>query len=379
MKKLWLTLFALTSVLPLSAYYEGDGYFGDNYYNDRPYYGDDICFQDDCCDGKELFVEFNTGYSRSKIKLELDGHESEGTVGLSRELNSEWKDLNAWRVGGKARWEGKCLYARVYGDWGRIFHGKNHEHFNQTLRGVPISASRIDVDFKGDKRAKGHFYDVSGGIGYPFRCYCDTVLIAPMVGYDYNHVHLNEHFKHGRGITRVALNPFTPFLVVSNASGGSQHTHFRWQGPWLGADIRYDDGCWGFLVGYDFHFTHVRSSHSGDFTLRQINVIPGAAPIVQNIHENISFKTHRAYANNVTATLNYRFDCCWGFLADWEVGITGLYNNVTAHKGKVTHSGTRVQTSGTGFPSTPITTVHAHVSKFTINTWGILFNAGYAF
>lgn len=201
------------------------------------------------------------------------------------------KSINYYQVGFKADATLCHWYGRAETDWAWSDSG-NYREKVQVPHG-PHSLSKASLH-------RGRAKDFSGGAGYLFPLGC-RLSAAPLVGWSYD----SQLIKLGHGTTNCQRDKVLDSLHYSN----------RWQGPWAGADLRWDWDNITLKGGYEYHWAHWHAKwklHGGDI----------AASAFSD-----SRRSDHAHGQVVYA------DGRWNFCSGWYVGIGGKYQWWRAEEG----------------------------------------------
>lgn len=281
-----------------------------------------------------------TGLDDSSIGCLLDS-----AFRFTNSYSNHWKKLRMANIGFEAKVDTDCcVYAKAKGNWGWICDGRydpsglfanNFEFFND-------ATSDYGIGSPGSKRVRGDVWDISGGIGYNFRCWCNTFQIAPLVGWYYNNIHVHtDKYKNftvlaaqiknigGIGGTLVDL-PDLGFLFIDSRSSARHNA--SWTGPWVGFDATYQWDCRLSFVA-NFQYVYARQTGSGDSRTRNKFAI---SDVVPSDIEDIDDLTGDSFALSLDAEhyfktrvnvrgvfigggANYNINDCWyaGFHIDY--------------------------------------------------------------
>ncbi|MBA3721942.1 MAG: hypothetical protein H0W88_06035 [Parachlamydiaceae bacterium] len=261
-------------------------------------------------------LEMGFGYRRDKFNWET---KSDTFVDAPTNVSSNltWRDLNIWQIRAAGKYV-TCedIYFRGYIDYGWITHGKVIDSdFISAASGATSGPSRNansnleSSEFRRStgKSKKGHTYDTSIAAGYLFRMCCDTIGIAPVVGYSWHGQHLNI-----RKFNQITVN------TSSSSSGLSDNArskyNARWNGPFIGVDLDYKFYCdWTLLASYEYHFAKYHAK--GHWHLRP-DLIDG-------------FNHRASNADGQVANIGIK----WDFCECWTLGLIGQWQWFQAKHG----------------------------------------------
>lgn len=279
-------------------------------------------------EGAESSFDMGVGYRNDCVSYRSDlnflGSSSDGSSsssgidGLS--THTKWKNLRIWEISAKGKYV-TCddVYLRLCADYGWVTHGKRHV----TLGAGSESVSITDLG-NGNRKARGHVYDVNLGLGYQFRMCDDSFAVAPVVGYSWHGQHL--HNRNGSGYSDYyssydsSSSSDDYFSSYSGSYGrDTDRYHTRWNGPFVGLDFDYKLGCeWSIFAAYEYHWAH--------FHARSRNF---ASTILGTIADN-GFTQHAKNAHGQIVALGAK----WDFCDCWTLGLTGKYNWFCAKRAK---------------------------------------------
>jgi len=206
-------------------------------------------------------VTFEAGYRRDDINWKHQFPSCDPLVSSS----TNFKDLDIFQIGVQARSTiGYNFYARGNAYWGWILDGKYERKVSSYFTGAgPVgsdygsSADSFRFAFN-DKQTSiiddQYVYGVAGAIGYPFYfCDCTTVL-APVIGYAYDHQNVRID-SDGFNFCQSSGNVF-PTSGYGNDGCCRQTFISRWYGPFVGLDFLYNpwETCWNLYADLEFHW-----------------------------------------------------------------------------------------------------------------------------
>ena len=171
-------------------------------------------------------LDIGAGYRQDHFEWELAGNEP-GLPVLSR---LTWKELRIFEMNACFK-KITCnhIYVRVYGDYGRIFHGKNRDSdYRLNPENKVEECTRFD-----NNGGEGSVWDASGGIGYFIRTDSFPVRMAPMIGFSGYAQNLEMY----DGYQSIWIDiPDYPGHHIKHLHSRYQA---RWYGPWAGIDLYY--------------------------------------------------------------------------------------------------------------------------------------------
>lgn len=134
--------------------------------------------------------------------------------------------------------------------YGWIFdHGKHtFTDFNVSLHPPTIEDEITSI-------TKGHADDLSISAGYQFNWVCSGISMAPLIGYSYHFIKLNNHeFERENPSQDSSLKPIDEL---------TEESKYHFSGPWVGFAVSYQPQCeWIFYFSYAYH----QSKYHGSFT-----------------------------------------------------------------------------------------------------------------
>lgn len=138
---------------------------------------------------------------------------------------TKWKDLAIWEGVLRAEVDGPYnLYLYLFGKYGVVTNGKlNVEDRYQDFKDqIYLLAKSNDVD--------GTAYDLRGALGYRFYSCCNSLMVAPLVGYAYIH----NHYKSKDGVWWPITQDYSSVIPFSASTSN------RYSGVWIGFEATYD-------------------------------------------------------------------------------------------------------------------------------------------
>ena len=170
----------------------------------------------------ETDLAFSAGYRQDDLDWNIAGYLTvDNYVNVLSELT--WDDLESYQV----KFQGSLVWpnfiaVRGVADYGWIFDGDNQDSdYAGDDRTLEFSRSNNNSD-------DGDVWDVSIGIGYPFRTGGEVVItITPLVGYSH----------HEQNLTLTDGYQTIPHLGTFFGLDSSYDT--QWYGPWLGIDLNF--------------------------------------------------------------------------------------------------------------------------------------------
>jgi Protochlamydia outer membrane protein len=247
--------------------------------------------------GCETEADLGVGYRRDNLKWTIAGPN-----GFPNILSSlDWKGLGICQIVGTARVVTQNhIYARAKADYGVIVSGKNIDSdYLGNDRTFEISRTKNDA-------GKGEVYDLTAGVGYQFSFFCDSLKIAPLVGYSHNEQHLRQY--HGNQVIG---------FVFSGGRFPGLHSNYRakWQGPWIGVDASYDIDCsWNLYGSLEYHWAHYHGTGHWNLNTAFIR----------------DFKQTSQDASGGLVTIGATYLICDG----WTLGIELNYIAMKVHHGR---------------------------------------------
>lgn len=216
------------------------------------------------------YIALDNGYEWDRISNRVNiGGPTIFVVGSTQTL----KKLNSYQLGGRGQWVWcDAAFVRASGHYGFTWGGEYREGA-----------------FKG--HAKGHSWDVQGGLGYYFGC-C-PFWFAPVVGWAYNEFDFTGKNIHTT-IEGVTYN-------LSNIKATQ-----RFNGPFVGFDMMFFLYCdIQFLFSYEYHVVNWH----GDRLIQG----PEFGNPIFGWSTGFSNKRHLHYARGNVFKLDtsYRFCDCW--------------------------------------------------------------------
>lgn len=186
------------------------------------------------------------------------------------------------------------------------------------FKNTEVESGRVIQDLC--SKTKGNVWDISGGVGYQLNFFCNSLSLAPVVGYSYHQQRFRHHHYKDRLFDRTVF-------VHSRYD-------YQWKGPWFGFASGYQMNCdWQFYFDYRFHWAkysaHVNEDLGIIFQHQKINSVNG---------------------NEFILGANYIFcDCLW-------TGLKFDYKNFSSHKrGRFTSLNARAKVSHLRWESYAIT------------------------
>lgn len=164
---------------------------------------------------------------------------------------TKWKDLGIWECVARAEVDGPCdLFVYLLGKYGWVSTGRFEleDRYQDYPDQLYLEASSNDVD--------GNAYDLRGALGYRFYSCCNSLMIAPLVGYSYIH----NHYKASRGTWQPATQDFSSLIpFTGNLSN-------RYSGVWIGFEATYDLlSCLQLYGSIQYDWMHYRASGQEQF------------------------------------------------------------------------------------------------------------------
>jgi|694.fasta_scaffold16465_10 hypothetical protein len=292
--------------------------------------------------GANSKFDIEAGYRQDHFVWELGGQEG-GPPVLSR---LSWKDLRIFDVAASfKKIDCRNVYYRVWGDYGRIFHGKNRDSDYRVNQGRIEEYSRFD-----NNGGKGDVWDITGGFGYFLRTDICALRIVPLLGYSAHEQNLHMYDGY-----------LSQMLDIPNFPGhhfNKLHSTYRarWYGPWSGVDMYYHCTDRISLVSYlEYHWLRYRAR--GHWNLRD--------DFAGSFH-------HTGDGQGILGTLGIDYN----FLNGCYLGVRGSYNYFFVTKGRDRTPVYVMPSEG----SDPIIMVfEGELKKVKWHSFSILFNLGYNF
>jgi hypothetical protein len=251
------------------------------------------------------------GWRKDEIKTRVDSD-----FGIGREI--KYKDMKTWEFGLRGQYAITGFSCGCDDAWLDQFYVKG-----SAVWGWGNSGKATYSVFNDDEYSYGYGYDngygynnvastdlhhtkthdYALGLGWVYSIDCNWA-IAPTVGYAWDKLSTKSkgnNDSYGYGYADYDYNDNTLFSYSS-----------KWHGPWLGAELLYEDCEWHFDLGYEFHWASHRNTykaHGCDFG-------------------SVTTKSKSRYGNVVYVDAWY--DLCDG----WEVGLGFKYTHFQSGKGK---------------------------------------------
>jgi hypothetical protein len=139
---------------------------------------------------------------------------------------------------------------RARGDYGHVYDSK--------ATSATVLEENPPIVFK-PKFENGYVYDLLGGIGYQFHAFCDTLIIAPIVGWSENVMNIKMH-------NGPIIGAF-PDDSLSDAELAQLHYNGRSQGPWVGLDMIFCPvACMNVFASVEWHWSDYHQKHNDHIT-----------------------------------------------------------------------------------------------------------------
>ena len=174
------------------------------------------------------------GYRNDDLDWNIAGDSSGNNPNVLSELT--WDNLESFqtKIQGSIVWP-NVVALKGSASYGWIFEGDNQDSdFVGDNRTMEFSRSNNSSD-------DGNVWDVSLGIGYPFRFGRGVIgTITPLAGYSYH----EQNLKITDGNQTISIPVVTPSIVivpppVGPFPGLDSTYETEWYGPWIGFDIRF--------------------------------------------------------------------------------------------------------------------------------------------
>lgn len=185
---------------------------------------------------------------------------------------SHWKKMRMINFGIEGSVVSRsCLYASVSANYGWVCDGHYAPggFFKNGGELIENALSDYGVAPPSSKRAGGHAWDVSGGVGYRITRCEGALEFVPMIGWSYYNIHFfTDHYL---SYSAFYLNPrFLPpkysdigFAALKGAAKADFNSN--WNGPWIGFDAAYHWDCsLSFLGTFQYHFARQFGSGAVD-------------------------------------------------------------------------------------------------------------------
>lgn len=246
-------------------------------------------------------VDFEVGYREDSLNWSLGADE----IPVFSKL--EWKNLQMVQY--RADLRGvvcDMFYFRGYGDYGKIFNGRNTDS-DFAFEDSSSSSELINYLKSKQDAGKGEVFDLSFGLGYQFELMCGQITLSPLIGYSYH----EQHLRMFNG--EVVVNLEDDFLGPVDNLHSNYRT--RWQGPWVGFDAAYQMNCdFKIFGGFEYHWAQYNAT--GHWNLRW------------DFIKDFEHTGHNA--EGILATLGMSYD----FWCDWTVGIVANYQTWDLQHGR---------------------------------------------
>ncbi|MDQ6951641.1 MAG: hypothetical protein Q9M26_08260 [Mariprofundales bacterium] len=263
-------------------------------------------------------INLGVGYRVDKLDWSIAGN----GVNMLSELT--WKNITSYQLQTDSRFTMKHIVLRLHADYGWIVSGKNQDSdYDGNNRTQEFSRSNNNA-------GAGYLYDFTPGLGYSFSI-SPSISVIPQVGISYHIQHLTIR----NGLQTVSNPVNHPKVNTLGAfSGLNSSYHSRWQGGWLGTEIRWQPGNNLKLLGSAaYHWIDYRGE--GNWNLRSDFAHP------------LSFlQTARGSGITLSLRADYALNQAWsvGFDSDYQYFSTragtdtvfnpnGSVNSVTRFNG----------------------------------------------
>lgn len=257
---------------------------------------------------EEGSFDLGAGYRRDRLHWSVTHERKDDCTRLrdrKHETRSElkWHNVESYQIYGDAKYV-NCynIYFRGYGDFGWVTDGKQ---VDSDFARSPNCVKSVEFSRSHAKVNGGHVYDLSGGIGYYFRFFCNRVTLAPIVGYSY-------HFQH-YNMRHLEIDIDLIDGLLGKVDGLNSHFRSRFKGWWAGMDVNYWLLSDLLLFGSgEYHWGHYRGK--GNWNLR--------TDFVKD------FRQHSDCFGQV-----YSLGCRWQFLRHWNTSVVGYYYSFRTSNG----------------------------------------------
>ncbi|MBS4169107.1 hypothetical protein [Parachlamydia sp. AcF125] len=233
----------------------------------------------------DLDYKIGAGYRQDRFEWSISDPQSDPSV--SSKL--AWEDLYSYNVMGNFKVSICSLTARLKGNYGSIYHGKNQD--SDYLEGEQKQECLRLISDAG----KGEVFDLSAAIGFQTTWFCSLLKIIPLVGWSHHELHLRQFDGN------QTVNLFGDLGKISNL-----HSNYRakWEGPWTGVDTFCYLGPWTLYGTLEYHWAHFNGK--GHWNLRW--------DFLKDFKQG-------AHANGTFITLGTQYQFKWGGL----IGLEGQY------------------------------------------------------
>jgi hypothetical protein len=164
---------------------------------------------------------------------------------------TKWKDLDIWE--GVLRAEVDlpyCSFLYLFGKYGWVTDGRlgvEDRYLDQpSLTYLEASSNHVD----------GNVYDLRAALGYRFYSCCNSLMVAPLVGYAY----VNNHYKASYGTWGPSNQDYLRFIPFCSDLSN------RYSGVWIGFEATYDlMSCLKFYGSIQYDWMQFRASGHEDY------------------------------------------------------------------------------------------------------------------
>lgn len=188
--------------------------------------------------GAEVESSVRGGYRTDDLFWNIAGNLSGTSPNILSELT--WDGIESYTVSGDALITWKVLALRGAADYGWTFAGDNQDSdYLGNNRTSEFSRSNNTSD-------NGYVMDFSFGAGYPW-------ILVPDSSYDFRFIPMAGYSYHRQFLT--ITEGFQTIPATGSFAGLNSHYRTRWDGPWLGFDMKFKlYEKFRFHGGFEYHW-----------------------------------------------------------------------------------------------------------------------------